>query len=96
METKVCATCGRELTLDHFAKKPYGIAKSCKECNGKKCADGNAYKKKVSELEKQIAESKAMRLKDFTPRELMEELAMRGYRGKLTYTQVQEIDLSRF
>ena len=36
METKICATCGRELTLDHFAKKPYGVAKSCNECNAKK------------------------------------------------------------
>lgn len=96
METKVCATCGRELTLDHFAKKPYGVAKSCNECNAKKCADGKAYKKKVSELEKQIEEMKSVRLKDFSPRELMEELVRRGYRGKLTYTQVQEIDLSAF
>lgn len=96
METKICATCGRELTLDHFAKNHYGIAKSCKECNGKKIADGRAHKKKVSELENQIEVTKSMRLKDFTPRELMEELALRGYRGKLTYTQVQEIDLSAF
>lgn len=96
METKVCATCGRELTLDHFAKKPYGVAKSCNECNAKKCADGKAYKKKVSELEKQIEEMKSVRLNDFTPRELMEELVRRCYRGKLVYTQVQEIDLSAF
>lgn len=96
METKICATCGRELTLDHFAKNHYGIAKSCKECNGKKIADGKAHNKKFSELEKQIETMKSMRLKDFTPRELMEELASRGYRGKLTYTQVHEIDLSAF
>lgn len=30
----------------------------------------------------------------FTPRELMEELARRGYRGKLQYTQ--EIDITKF
>ena len=31
---------------------------------------------------------------NFTPRELMEELARRGYRGKLQYTK--EIDITKF
>lgn len=93
METRVCATCGRELSIDHFSKKPYGVALSCKECNGKKVREGKATKKRIAELEKGLAEAKNVRLKDFTPRELMEELARRGYRGKLTYTQVHEIDL---
>lgn len=33
-------------------------------------------------------------LSDFTPRELMMELANRGYKGRLTYQQV--IDISNF
>lgn len=33
-------------------------------------------------------------LDKFTPRELMEELARRGYRGKLAFTQ--EIDITSF
>ncbi|MBR0291023.1 MAG: hypothetical protein IJQ79_02700 [Bacteroidales bacterium] len=33
-------------------------------------------------------------ISSFTPRELMEELARRGYRGKLTYQQ--EIDITKF
>ncbi len=94
METRVCETCGRELTIDHFARNKYGMARSCKECNGRKISEGRAFKNKVSELEKELIEAKNIRLKDFTPRELMEELARRGYRGKLTYTQVHEIDLN--
>ena len=36
------------------------------------------------------------RLAEFTPRELMAELARRGYEGKLTYTRVEEIDINNF
>lgn len=35
METKICKKCGRELPLDHFAKRHFGISSSCNECNGK-------------------------------------------------------------
>lgn len=33
---------------------------------------------------------------DFTSRELMEELARRGYRGQLEYTEVRRIDITNF
>ena len=32
-------------------------------------------------------------LKDYTPRELMEELARRGYKGTLTYTETRTVDI---
>lgn len=34
-------------------------------------------------------------LKDYTPRELMVELARRGYEGVLTYTERKTIDITR-
>lgn len=47
-------------------------------------------------LNENILRAKKMRLSEFTPRELMEELVRRGYKGKLSYTEVHEIDLSNF
>lgn len=34
-------------------------------------------------------------LESYTPRQLMEELARRGYRGTLTYTETRTIDLTK-
>ncbi len=53
-EMKICATCGRELPVTMFARNHYGVAKSCKECNGKKIANGKAYKNKVALLQKGV------------------------------------------
>lgn len=50
------------------------------------------YAKKVSEGRiKKIDSVKEMRLKDFTPRELMQELKRRGYEFEMTYTEVHTI-----
>ena len=94
METKVCKCCGKELPITEFAirgirgkKGERKVTDFCKSCMTEKVANGR---------NKAINNEKMARLKDFTPRELMEELALRGYRGKLTYTQVHEIDLSGF
>lgn len=35
-------------------------------------------------------------LSRFTPRQLMEELAKRGYKGELTYVRVERIDITHF
>lgn len=35
-------------------------------------------------------------LSAYTPRQLMEELARRGYEGKLTYTKIVTIDITNF
>lgn len=97
-ETKVCKCCGRELSLDHFKRGRYGYVSVCLDCDKTHRAEKRQQrieeqKKKVEDLR---AENRKLCLSDFTPRELMEELASRGYRGKLTYTQVHEIDLSAF
>jgi hypothetical protein len=44
-------------------------------------------------LQEQVEQAKAMRLEDFTPRELMERLRDLGYTGKLNYVETHVIDL---
>jgi hypothetical protein len=52
-------------------------------------------KKKVNRnLEEELANARKLRLADFTPRELMQELKRKGYEGKLTYVETHTIDLS--
>lgn len=93
METKVCKVCGRELTLDHFAKNNYGVSHTCKECKGKRISEGHLRRNKVAELEEELKAARQARLKDFTPRELMLELKTRGYVGKLEYVETHIVDL---
>lgn len=92
METKVCKCCGKELSITEFAvrgirgmKGERKVTDFCKSCMAEKVANGR---------NKAINNVKMTRLKDFTPRELMEELKRRGYEGKLTYTETHIIDLS--
>ena len=92
METKVCKCCGKELPITEFAvrgikgmKGERKVTDFCKSCMAKKVANGRG---------KAINNARAMRLRDFTPRELMEELKRRGYEGKLTYVETHTIDLS--
>lgn len=51
---------------------------------------------RASENLTKVNDARQLRLKDFTPRELMEELAARGYKGTLTFTVVQTIDITDF
>lgn len=93
METKKCKCCGRELPLSEFSRNGIGVLNTCKECVKKKKIEGRAAKKKARDFEQEIANAKKMRLADFTPRDLMEELANRGIDGemsipKTTYTKV--------
>lgn len=83
METKRCTVCGVELPLSEFAshaKTSDGLRNVCKSCCAKK---------------KELKSVKAMggnpALKDFKSRELLEELKVRGYKGKLYF--VNEIKL---
>lgn len=94
-EMKVCKCCGRELPITMFSVRPWGRDSICKECFGKKISDGRGKKKSLNDLQKQIEEVKKQRLSEFTPRELMEELNIRGYEGVLTYTRVEKIDISK-
>lgn len=91
-KTKVCRKCGRELTIDHFKKTRWGgYVSVCTECATRVLRE-NKNKEKEN-LRKEYAQ---MKLKDFTPRELMQELSRRGYKGKLTYVRVEEIDINNF
>ena len=99
METKQCKVCGRELPIENFKMSRYGTRVGvCTECATEKLR----ATKKAKDEQKRIQEeterkdARELRLKDFSGRELMEELARRGYKGKLQYVQVQEIDIENF
>lgn len=96
-ETKECKCCGRELPLNHFKKTRYGgYVSVCTECATNKLRENK--RKKLDEQNQKIedmrAETRQLRLADFSPRELMAELKRRGYEGKLTYVETHTIDLS--
>ena len=79
METKKCACCGQELPTTEFytsQRNKDGLQSYCKKC----AIEAN---KKYSN--KSIRGGNEL-LKDFTPRQLIEELKARGYKGKLYYT----------
>jgi hypothetical protein len=83
--------------VENFTRGGFGLLKTCKECKRKKDAEIKG-KKKASELEdlrRQLQEARALRLKDFKPRELMIELRDRGYEGTLTYVERHTIDISK-
>jgi len=96
MELRKCTCCGRELPLDQFMTFNYGLSKTCRECHGKKIVEAKQKKRYMKNSEQRILDARNLRLADFTPREMMEELARRGYAGKLTFTQVHEIDITNF
>ena len=96
METRVCECCGRELPVSEFINRTFGLSKICKKCNGEKILEAKTKKKQVKSLENELVNARNLRLQDFTPRELMAELARRGYRGKLEYVETRTIDLSAF
>lgn len=79
---KQCTACGRTLTLDNFRVVPLspdGHAHICKECGKKRRAE-----KKEGNM---IKGGGNPALADFTPRELIEELRARGYKGTLEFTK---------
>ena len=73
-ETKKCPRYGRELPKSEF------FGGYCKEC---KRAMNREYTQRKAKL-RRVGNPK---LAEFTPRELMEELRFRGYRGELTFEQ---------
>ena len=99
--TKKCKCCGRELPIDMFKRigkrdGGYSYLTICSECMGKKQAEGRRLAKEArkASLEKSIEDAKKSKLSEFTPRQLMEELANRGYVGTLKYVEVHEIDIT--
>ena len=94
METQVCKCCGRELPIEQFSKNPFWYIKVCRECNSKNRREGALQRGKIKQQAIDALNARKLRLSDFTPRELMEELKRRGYEGKLRYVKVEEIDLN--
>lgn len=89
-ETKVCKCCGRELPLNSFAaniKSKDGRQNVCRECMSEKQRAAHARPKGAKDNGK-MPEPKAVNpeLAKFKARELIEELAARGYKGTLEYT----------
>ena len=84
--TKVCKSCGKEMPIDVFPKNKNshdGHSNLCRECLSASKSAANK-KRHSNNPERPLAR--------FTPRQLMEELRLRGYDGELTY--VQRIKLS--
>ena len=99
MKVKTCKVCGKELSIENFSKHPKtsdGYSSVCKECMHKLQSEGHKNRKenKMKELKSEVENARNLRLQDFTPRQLMEELVRRGHVGTLTYTRVEKIDLS--
>lgn len=94
MGTQVCKCCGRELPIEQFAKNAFGYIRVCKECNSKNRQEAALNRKKLKQQAIDALNARNLRLADFTPRELMEELKRRGYEGKLRYVRIEEIDLN--
>ena len=88
METKICRKCGKELSIDNFYKDR--SAEDGLRCYCKACIKAyNASKK--TDTERRRGLTKVFTNPDlakFKPRELIEELKARGYKGTLTYEQV--------
>lgn len=88
-QVKKCAKCGRELPVTMFnrcSKAADGLQSYCKECQSKRAKKKDSMATRV--LNAPVAKGKVYsneKLAEFTPRELIEELRQRGFKGNLTY-----------
>lgn len=107
METKICSHCKKELSVAEFhknSKSRDGYSYMCKSCTKemskhwriKRKDKVKKQKADYAEMKYTIAVSKENALASATPRDLMNELYKRGYRGVLEYTEVHKIDISNF
>ena len=98
-DKKSCMCCGQIKTLDHFKMTRWGTRTNvCTECANQKARDNKIHKQQEQEMAKAREDAKKSErqkmLEQYTPRELMNELARRGYTGELTYTM--RIDITNF
>ena len=98
-DKKSCTCCGQIKTLDHFKMTRWGKRVNvCTECANQKARDNKIRKQQEQEMAKAREDAKKSErqkmLEQYTPRELMNELARRGYTGELTYTM--RIDITNF
>lgn len=89
MKTKKCSKCGRELPISEFYRSSSskdGLQGWCKDCTNNRLRE-NGLEPVDKTLDKTLdirnAKNSGSSLKDFTPRELINELRQRGYTGKL-------------
>ena len=94
---KMCTKCGRLLPIDSFykeAKRKDGHQCYCKECTI--TAQREKRQRDFSVLPPNFnsptSGGAGNPLSSFTPRQLMNELASRGYKGHLSYTM--DIDIN--
>jgi len=98
-DKKSCICCGQVKTLDHFKLTRWGTRVNvCTECAIQKARDNKIRKQQEEEMAKAREDAKKSErqkmLEQYTPRELMNELARRGYTGELTY--IMKIDITNF
>ena len=86
-KTRTCKHCGRTMTEENFMRNAFGYYDVCKECH---------ITKMNKAMKQPKIDPKKMRLNDFTPRELIEELRRRGYTGTLKYVETHIIDVENF
>ncbi len=85
METKVCKVCGQELPLSEFRRSPFtaNCIATCKKCVSEEIKKTKLFKETTGSTNTELAK--------FTPKELIEELKSRGYKGKLYVTKTIEL-----
>lgn len=87
MATKVCSHCGRELPVSEFNKRNAssdGLQQWCRDCMRNAHVESNSRRR--ASLSSSSHDDASNPLASFKPRELIEELRRRGYKGKLMYT----------
>ena len=92
---KICKCCGRELSISEFCTTRLGVMNTCRSCVRQNQIKAKNEKKIAKMRGDEVTEARTMRLEDFTPRQLMERLRDLGYKGELTYTRVEKINLSK-
>lgn len=94
METKRCSRCGSILPLSQFGKNKRnkdGLQLYCKQCHNASVKRSYLKKRTADTVEHLTIVSGNPELAKFHPRELIEELRCRGYKGKLYITREVEV-----
>lgn len=96
--TKICRDCGRELPIERFKRNKFGQPVSvCLDCDTRKRRENKEKKRLRAAMDARQLMLKEEEVKSelsaYNSRQLMEELARRGYKGELTF--VQKIDITK-